>query len=93
MNQHLGSDFDDFLLDEGIYAETQSLSIKRVFAFQLRELMQQQGMTKVQLAARMETSRSALDRLLDPANTSVTLATMERAALVLGKRMRLELVA
>ena len=91
MSKHIGSKFDDFLDEEGLLAETEAVATKRVIAFQLRELMKKQKLTKVQLAKRMNTSRSALERLLDPDNVSVTLLTLERAAKALGKSIRIEL--
>jgi len=93
MSKHIGSKFDDFLDEEGLLAETEAVAAKRVIAFQLRELMKKQKLTKVQLAKRMNTSRSALERLLDPENVSVTLLTLERAARALGKSIRIELAA
>jgi len=93
MSKHIGSKFDDFLDEEGLLAETEAVATKRVIAFQLRELMRKKKLTKVQLAKRMKTSRSALERLLDPDNVSVTLLTLERAAKALGKSIRIELAA
>ena len=93
MNKHIGTSFDDFLEEEGILAEAEAVTVKRVIAFQLREKMKEQKLTKTQLAKRMGTSRSSLERLLDPDNTSVTLLTLERAAKVLRKRIRIELAA
>lgn len=86
--QYIGSDFDDFLAEEGLLEETENVAVKRVLAFQINELMQTQSLTKTEMARRMETSRAALDRLLDPDNRSVTLQTMEKAARSLGKRLR-----
>ena len=91
MNKHIGNSFDDFLEEEGILAEAEAVAVKRVIAFQLRERMKEQKLTKTQLAKRMGTSRSSLERLLDPDNTSVTLLTLKRAAKALGKRIRIEL--
>ena len=93
MSKHIGSNFDDFLEAEGVLAEAEALAVKRVLAFQLKELMKAQKLNKAQLAKRMKTSRSALERLLDPDNPSVTLLTMERAARALGKNIRIELAA
>lgn len=93
MSKHSGSKFDEFLEEEGILAETEVVAVKRVIAFQLNELMKEQKLTKTQLAKRMGTSRSALERLLDPDNASVTLLTLERAAKALGKNIRIELAA
>ena len=88
----IGSSFDDFLNEDGIYEEVTARAIKRVIARQLDALMQEQGMTKSELARRMETSRAQLDRLLDPDNESVTLATLTRAAHAVGRQLRMELV-
>jgi antitoxin HicB len=88
----IGSSFDDFLKDEGIYEEVTARAIKRVIARQLGVLMQDQGLTKSGLAKRMQTSRAQLDRLLDPENESVTLATLARAAHAVGRQLRMELV-
>ena len=88
----IGSSFDEFLKDEGIYEEVTARAIKRVLARQLDALMQDQGLTKSELARRMQTSRAQLDRLLDPDNESVTLATLTRAAHAVGRQLRMELV-
>ena len=92
MNKHIGSNFDDFLAEQGLLAETEATALKRVVAFQLEQEMKRTGLSKTQLAQRMNTSRSAVDRLLDPTNHAVTLRTLERAAGVLGKRLKLEMV-
>ena len=92
-NRHLGSDFDDFLKADGLLADAEAVAIKRVVALQLARMMKKQRITKAELARRMKTSRSALDRLLDPQNASVTLQTLERAAQALGKRLRVEFAA
>ena len=89
--EYIGSNFDSFLSDEGILEETERTAIKRVLALQLLELMGKQNLSKAEMARRMETSRAALNRLLDPENRSVTLQTMERAAHVLGKHLHLTL--
>lgn len=89
---HIGSSFDDFLKDEGIYEEVTARAIKRVLARQLSGLMQKQGLTKSELARRMQTSRAQLDRLLDPENESVTLGTLTRAAQAVGRQLKMELV-
>jgi antitoxin HicB len=91
-NKHIGSSFDDFLAEEGTLAETEAVALKRVIAFQIEQELEHSGLSKTELAARMQTSRSAVDRLLDPENHAVTLRTLERAAQVLGKRLRLELI-
>jgi antitoxin HicB len=91
-NPHVGSSLDDFLAEEGLLEEVEAIAIKRVLARQVAEEMQAQRLTKKAMAARMGTSRSALDRLLDPDNSSVTLRTLQRAASTVGRRLRLELV-
>lgn len=88
----VGSSFDGFLKDEGIYGDVTARAIKRVIARQLDALMQDEGLTKTELAKRMKTSRAQLDRLLDPDNESVTLATLTRAAQAVGRQLRMELV-
>ena len=88
----IGSSFDDFLKQEGIYEEVTARAIKRVLARQLGALMLDQQITKSTLAKRMHTSRAQLDRLLDPENESVTLGTLARAAHAVGRQLRMELV-
>jgi hypothetical protein len=88
---HIGSSFDDFLAEEGV-EEVEAVAIKRILARQVSEAMTAQKLTKKAMAERMGTSRSALDRLLDPDNTSVTLRTLQKAAATVGRRLRLELV-
>lgn len=83
---HSGSSFDSFLEEEGIREETEAVAIKRVLAWQLEQAMQKQQKTKRAMAKQLHTSRSQLDRLLDPRNVSVTLDTMARAARAVGKR-------
>ena len=90
--EHVGQSFSDFLDELGIREDIEAQAIKEVLADQLRAAMHEQGLTKTAMAAQMGTSRRALDRLLDPENTSVTLHTMQRAARVLGRRLHLELV-
>jgi antitoxin HicB len=89
---HIGSSFDDFLREEGIYEEVTARAIKGLIARQLDALMQDQGLTKAALAKRMRTSRAQLDRLLDPENESVTLGTLTRAAQAVGRQLRMELI-
>jgi len=86
-NKHIGSNFNDFLEEEGILAETESIAVKRVIAFQVEQMMIEQKLSKTEMSRRMNTSRAALDRLLDPANRAVTLQTLDRAARALGKRL------
>lgn len=90
-NPHIGSNFDDFLAAEGILAEVEATALKRVLAFQLAQEMKRVKLTRTELASRMKTSRASVNRLLDPKNVSVTLQTMERAALAIGKKLRIEL--
>ncbi len=91
MNKHIGSNFDDFLDEEGLLVEAESVAVKRVLSYQLQKLMEKEHISKTAMAKKMNTSRSALDRLLDPSNVSVTLQTLERAAVALGKKLHLEL--
>ena len=92
MNEaHIGSDFDAFLESEGLLEEAEAVAAKRVIAFQIAQEMERRRITKTEMAQRMKTSRPALDRLLDPTCPSVTLATLERAAFALGKRLKVEL--
>ncbi len=88
----IGSSFDEFLKDEGIFEEVQAGALKKVVAHQLGEAMKAQKLTKVAMAKRMNTSRSQLDRLLDPHNSSVSLDTLTRAAAAVGRGIRLELI-
>lgn len=84
---HSGSTFDKFLEEEGIKEEVEAVAIKRVLAWQLEKAMRQQQKTKKAMAKQLHTSRSQLDRLLDPQNVSVSLDTITRAARALGKRV------
>jgi predicted XRE-type DNA-binding protein len=84
---HSGSSFDSFLDQEGIREEVEAVAVKRVLAWQLEQAMQEQQKTKQAMAKQLHTSRSQLDRLLDPLNVSVTLDTITRAAKALGKRV------
>ena len=88
----VGQSFDDFLLEQGTYEETTERTVKRVIAYQLAEAMKANGLSKVQMAARLKTSCSQLDRLLDPDNNAVTLAVLTRAARAVGRNIRLELI-
>ena len=88
----IGSSFDDFLKGEGTYESTQAVAIKRVLAWQIGQAMEEQHITKAEMARRMDTSRSQLDRLLDPDSDSVTLETLARAARAVGRQVRVELV-
>ncbi len=88
--KHIGSSFDDFLQEEGILEEVEEVAAKRVFVFQLEREMQKQKIDKAELAERMETSRSAIERVLDPESPS-TLRTFARAARALGKHLKISL--
>jgi len=90
-NKHLGSNFDDFLHEEGILAEIESAAIKEVLSKQIIQLMNDQKISKIEMSHRMGTSRSALDRLLNPKNTSISLKTIAIAALSLGKKINIRL--
>jgi len=88
---HSGSSFDSFLEEEGIREEVEAVAVKRLLGWQLEEAMREQRITKQAMAKQLHTSRSQLDRLLDPQNTSVSLETIARAAKVLGKRITIRI--
>ena len=88
----LGSTLDDFLKTEGVLEEFQATAIKEVIAWQLQKAMTDQKLSKNKMAEMMHTSRAQLDRLLDPHAGNVTLETLQRAANILGRSIRLELV-
>jgi len=89
-NKHIGSDFDEFLKQEGIHEEVTAAAIKRVIAWQLSEAMKAKRLTKTEMAARMHTSRAVVNRLLDENDTSVTLATLARASAAIGVSLKIE---
>jgi DNA-binding phage protein len=89
--KNVGSSFDDFLEEEGLLEDVTAVAVKRYVAFQLTEKMAETNLSKAEMARRMETSRSALDRLLDPDNSSVTLQTLQSAVQALGGRLKIEL--
>ncbi len=91
-NKHIGSSLDDFLKEEGILEETRAVALKDAVARQVQKAMEEEKITKVEMARRMRTSRAALDRLLTPGNASVTLQTLARAAHAIGRELRIELV-
>ena len=91
-HQALGSSFDDFLEEEGLLSDVDALATKRVIAYQIAESMQEGNISKSEMARRMGTSRSSLNRLLDPLNASVSLATIERAVVALGRRLQVQIV-
>lgn len=88
----IGSSFDDFLASHGVLEECEELAIKQILADQIKAAMEKDSITRSAMAERMPTSRRALDRLLDPKNTSVTLHTLQRAAVAVGRQLRLELL-
>ena len=90
-NPHIGSTFEDFLRADGSYEATTARAIKRVLARQITQAMKDGGISKTEMARRMDTSRAALDRLLDPHNESVTLHTLTKAAHIVGREIKLEL--
>ncbi len=90
-NKHVGSGFDDFLQEEGLLAEAEATAVKRIITHQIEKDMSERNLSKSALARRMKTSRSALDRLLDPENASVTLLTLESVAFALGRKLKVYL--
>jgi antitoxin HicB len=90
--RNIGSSFDSWLREEGIYEQATSNAIKRVLARQVADAMKERQLSKAEMAKRMRTSRAALDRLLDPDNDAVTLSTLQKAAAVVGREIRLELI-
>jgi antitoxin HicB len=89
--KNLGSRFDDFLEEEGLLDDTTATAVRQFIAFQLAEKMSADNLSKSEMARRMATSRSALDRLLDPSNPAVTLQTLQSAVQALGGRLKVEL--
>ena len=87
--EHIGSSFDDFLREDGIYEEATSQALKRVVAWQLAQLMKERRISRVEMAKRMKTSRTQVNRLLDPANESIQLDTIQRAAEAVGKSVNI----
>ena len=83
--------FEDFLREQGAFEQTTETAIKRVLAYQLMAAMQEQRISKIEMAKRLATSRSQLDRLLDPNNDTVSLATLAKAARAVGRTIKLEL--
>ena len=91
-NNSIGSSFDDFLEEEGISEEVEAGAIKKIIAYQLLEAIQKEQLSKTALAAKLDTSRAAINRLLDPENESITLLTLKKAANVLGRKLRVQLL-
>ncbi len=90
-NKHIGSSLDDLLKETGELAEVRAVVIKRMIALEIAQMMERERITKTKMAEMMDTSRSALDRLLNPNNTSVTLHTLDNAARAIGKKLHIEL--
>lgn len=91
-NPHRGSALDDLPKEEGVFKEFQAAAIKNVIAFQLSQAIGDNHLTKTQMASRMKTSRAQLNRLLDPEDGNVTLETLQKAAAILGRELKVELV-
>jgi hypothetical protein len=91
-NKHIGSTLDEFLMEQGTFEAFQARAIKEVVAGQLQQAMKRRKLSKARMAAAMGTSRTQIDRLLNPNDGNVTLATLQRAALVVGRKVHLELV-
>jgi antitoxin HicB len=92
VNKHRGSGIDDFLKEEGVLEEFQARAVKEVIAWQLGEAMKARNISKRKLAAMMHTSRTQVDRVLDPKDGNVTIETLQRAATVIGRKVQVELV-
>ena len=90
-NKHIGSSFDDFLNENKMLDQCEAAAIKKVFAWQIEEAMQEANISKAELARRMHTSRAGVDRLLNPDNPSITLQSIEKAARAVNRRVSFEL--
>lgn len=91
MNKYFGSDFDDFLREEGLLAEVEAVAIKRVIAFQIQQEMERRRISRMDMARKMEASDAQIDNLLDADDVSVTLQTLEQAARAVGRTLKVEL--
>jgi len=91
-NKHRGDDFRDFLKEEGILGEVEVRALKQAMSLQIARLLKEKSVTKAEMAARMKTSRAAVDRLLDASNSSVTLNMLRKAARALSRKVKIELV-
>jgi DNA-binding Xre family transcriptional regulator len=91
-NNAIGGTFESFLDEEDIRQEVESIAVKKIIAVQIQEILKETHMTKTELADKLETSRAAVNRLLDPYNESITLHTLKRAASLLGRNLKVELV-
>ena len=89
MNKHIGSSFDDFLKEENLFVETSAEALKRVLAWQIANYLEQKNLTKSVFARKMKTSRSQLDRLLDPENTNISLKALVSTASAMGKHVQI----
>lgn len=88
-NKFKGTMLDDFLEEEGLLEDAEAVAIKRVISYELKKAMQKRHISKTQMADKLRTSRAALDRLLDPDNTSVTLNTLVKATAIIGKKLHI----
>lgn len=91
-SRHKGSSIDDFLKEEGVFEEFQARAVKEVIAWQLGQAMKKRKLSKRRLAVMMHTSRTQVDRVLDPSDGNVTIETLQRAAAILGRKVQVELV-
>ena len=91
LNPHSGSNFDEFLLDNGILKDVEVVATKRIISYLIEKLMKEKSITVTEMARRMNTSRSSVSRLLDPENKSITLNTLGQASKALGKKLRITL--
>ncbi len=89
-NKHKGSTFDSFLEEEGLLENAEAIAIKRIIAYELEKTMKKEHVTKKKRAEQMHTSRSGLDRLLDPSNTSISLGSLVKVAHILGKKLQVK---
>ena len=91
MNSHIGSNLDDLLQEDGLHEQTTAAALKRVFTWQLEQAMKARQINKSEMARRMHTSRTVVNRLLDAEDTSVTLATLARASIAVGMLLKIEM--
>lgn len=91
-NKHRGSDLRDFLAEESLLPEVEAIAIKKAIALQLQRIVEEECISKTQLAKRMKTSRAALDRILDASTPALTIATLAKAAAALGRRVNLQIL-
>lgn len=91
MSKHIGSSLNDFLAEENFLADSELIAIKRIIALQVEKAMHEKELNKTKMAEYMGTSRAALDRLLDPSNTAMTLHTLEKAARIIGRKIHISI--